>query len=178
MTTTQNLIYRLRKRAITTLTLSQAADALEALQADVVRLNMALHGYQVAIETTEESLKDRVALAMEVERLKAAGAVDCGHRPPCTECSDYAAPIPQPPAPSDTAITYMTGYSDGREWAGATSQAQPSQALDAQRYSLLRSCRGMEHDPLLTVVHEMDGVLWGADLDDAVDAAINAKESK
>ena len=28
----------------------------------------------------------------------------------------------QPPAPSDTAITYMTGYSDGREWA------QPSQA--------------------------------------------------
>ena len=33
----------------------------------------------------------------------------------------------QPPAPSDTAITYMTGYSDGREWAGATNQAQPEQ---------------------------------------------------
>ena len=30
----------------------------------------------------------------------------------------------QPPAPSDTAITYMTGYSDGREWA------KPSQALE------------------------------------------------
>lgn len=28
----------------------------------------------------------------------------------------------QPPAPSDTAITYMTGYGDGREWA-QTSQA-------------------------------------------------------
>ena len=26
----------------------------------------------------------------------------------------------QPPAPSDTAITYMTGYSDGREWAMAS----------------------------------------------------------
>ena len=35
----------------------------------------------------------------------------------------YATPIPQQPAPSDTAITYMTGYSDGREWA------KPSQAL-------------------------------------------------
>ena len=33
------------------------------------------------------------------------------------------AKLAQPPAPSDTAITYMTGYSDGREWA------KPSQAL-------------------------------------------------
>ena len=45
-----------------------------------------------------------------------------------------AAPTPQaaaqPSAPSDTAITYMTGYSDGREWAGATNQAQPSQAVE------------------------------------------------
>ena len=40
----------------------------------------------------------------------------------------YAAPIPQaaaqPSAPSDTTITYMTGYSDGKEWA------QPSQAVE------------------------------------------------
>ena len=34
------------------------------------------------------------------------------------------------PAPSDTAITYMTGYSDCKEWAGATNQAQPSQAVE------------------------------------------------
>lgn len=66
-------------------------------------------------------------------------------------------------------IAYIKGLGDGA--------LRPSQA-DAQRYRLLRSCRGMEHDPLLTVVHEIDGVLWGADLDDAVDAAINAKESK
>ena len=32
----------------------------------------------------------------------------------------------QPPAPSDTAITYMTGYSDGREWAAAPIPQQPS----------------------------------------------------
>ena len=32
----------------------------------------------------------------------------------------------QPPAPSDTAITYMTGYSDGREWAPAPIPQQPS----------------------------------------------------
>ena len=35
-----------------------------------------------------------------------------------------AAPIPQPPAPSEAAREYMTGYSDGREWA------KPSQALE------------------------------------------------
>lgn len=34
----------------------------------------------------------------------------------------------QPPAPGEAAITYMTGYSDGREWAGATNQAQPERA--------------------------------------------------
>ena len=33
----------------------------------------------------------------------------------------------QPPAPSEAAREYMTGYSDCKEWAGATSQAQPSQ---------------------------------------------------
>lgn len=58
----------------------------------------ALHGNRVAIETAEESLKDRMALAMEVDRLSAAGVSHCGHRPPCVECSKYAAPIPQQPA--------------------------------------------------------------------------------
>lgn len=33
------------------------------------------------------------------------------------------------PAPGEAAREYMTGYSDGREWAGATNQAQPSQEL-------------------------------------------------
>ena len=35
----------------------------------------------------------------------------------------------QPPAPGEAAREYMTGYSDGREWAGATNKAQPSQEL-------------------------------------------------
>ena len=35
----------------------------------------------------------------------------------------------QPPAPSDAAREYMTGYSDGREWAGATNQAQQAQSV-------------------------------------------------
>lgn len=35
-------------------------------------------------------------------------------------------------APSEAAREYMTGYSDGREWAGATNQAQPSQAVEDQ----------------------------------------------
>lgn len=70
---------------------------IASAQTEVERLGMALRGYQVAIETAEESLKDRVALAMEVDRLSAAGVSHCGHRPPCVECSKYAAPIPQQP---------------------------------------------------------------------------------
>lgn len=46
------------------------------------------------------------------------------------------------------------------------------QTLDARRYRLLRSCRGQEHDPLLSVQHETDGLLWGANLDAAVDSAL------
>ena len=34
-----------------------------------------------------------------------------------------AAKQAQPPAPGDAAREYMTGYSGGREWAGATNQA-------------------------------------------------------
>lgn len=35
----------------------------------------------------------------------------------------------QPPAPSDAAREYMAGYSDGREWTGATNQAQQAQSV-------------------------------------------------
>ena len=51
--------------------------------------------------------------------------------------------------------------------------------LDAARYRWLRRCRGQEHDPLFTVQHELDGTLWGGDLDAAIDAAmLAAKEAK
>ena len=43
----------------------------------------------------------------------------------------YATPqaAAQPPAPSDAAREYMAGYSDGREWTGATNQAQQAQSV-------------------------------------------------
>ena len=46
--------------------------------------------------------------------------------------------------------------------------------VDAERYEWLRRCRGMEHDPLFTVQHELDGTLWGGDLDTAIDTARKA----
>ena len=42
---------------------------------------------------------------------------------------------------------------------------------DAARYRWLRRWKGQEHEPPFTVQHEVDGTLWGGDLDAAVDAA-------
>ena len=42
---------------------------------------------------------------------------------------------------------------------------------DAARYQWLRRWKGQEHEPPFTVQHEMDGTLWGGDLDAAIDAA-------
>lgn len=44
--------------------------------------------------------------------------------------------------------------------------------LDARRYDVLRTCRGMEHDPLFAVYDDEGHVLWGGDLDHAIDEAI------
>ena len=40
--------------------------------------------------------------------------------------TDHTDLIAQPPAPSEAAREYMTGYSDGREWAAAPIPQQPS----------------------------------------------------
>lgn len=46
-----------------------------------------------------------------------------------------------------------------------------SDAADAERYQWLRRWKGQEHEPPFTVRHEVDGTLWGGDLDAAIDAA-------
>jgi hypothetical protein len=43
---------------------------------------------------------------------------------------------------------------------------------DAVRYQWLRRWKGQEHEPLFTVRHEIEGTLWGPDLDAAIDAAM------
>ena len=43
---------------------------------------------------------------------------------------------------------------------------------DAMRYRWLRRWKGQEHEPPFTVQHELDGTLWGGDLDAAIDAAM------
>lgn len=47
----------------------------------------------------------------------------------------------------------------------------PADAVDAERYRWLRRWKGQEHEPPFTVQHEIDGTLWGGDLDAAIDAA-------
>ena len=42
---------------------------------------------------------------------------------------------------------------------------------DAARYRWLRHWKGQEHEPPFTVPHEIDGTLWGGDLDAAIDEA-------
>ena len=51
-----------------------------------------------------------------------------------------------------------------------TTQADSVQE-DAARYRWLRRWKGQEHEPPFTVQHEIDGTLWGGDLDAAIDAA-------
>ncbi|NQE48002.1 hypothetical protein RC52_05890 [Herbaspirillum rubrisubalbicans] len=55
--------------------------------------------------------------------------------------------------------------------AAGLISAVTDERADAERYRWLKSQRGQEHDSLLTVQHELDGVVWGSDLDAAIDAA-------
>jgi hypothetical protein len=65
---------------------------------------------------------------------------------------------------------YMRGFNDAKAQF-ALPAASLREQEDAARYRWLRRCRGQEHDPLFTVQHELDGTLWGGDLDAAIDAA-------
>lgn len=64
--------------------------------------------------------------------------------------------------------------------AGVTTAAPASDIeRDAARYRWLRRWKGQEHEPPFTVQHELDGTLWGGDLDAAIDAALaERKEGK
>jgi len=62
--------------------------------------------------------------------------------------------------------------------AAPAAPAPNPDTKDAERYRWLRRWKGQEHEPPFTVHHELDGTLWGGDLDAAIDDAIAAsKES-
>jgi len=65
-----------------------------------------------------------------------------------------------------------------RAAASWNRRAQPAEEVqpvaderDAARYRWLKSQCGQEHHSLLTVQHELDGIVSGADLDEAIDSA-------
>ena len=66
------------------------------------------------------------------------------------------AKLAQPPAPSEAAREYMTGYSDCKEWAGATSQALVVELVAAANkdavlqasIDFIRELTGMEPPPI------------------------------
>ena len=68
--------------------------------------------------------------------------------------------------PSQLADSFRIGWMACRELAQADSVQE-----EAARYRLLRRCKGQEHEPPFTVQHEIDGTLWGGDLDAAIDSA-------
>ena len=85
----------------------------------------------------------------------------------------------QPPAPGEAAREYMTGYSDGREWAGATSQAQPSQALELSEAieNLIDATEGLMTWQVKNVKVWNNGAYDTAHMRvEQLRAAINAKE--
>jgi len=71
--------------------------------------------------------------------------------------------------------SYGAGFYDGRDVGraeGSPAVAQPvADERDAQRYRWLKSQCGQEHHSLLTVQHELDGIVSGGDLDATIDAA-------
>ena len=68
--------------------------------------------------------------------------------------------------PSQLADSFRIGWRACRELAQTNSVQE-----DAARYRLLRRWKGQEHEPPITVQHEIDGTLWGGDLDAAIDTA-------
>lgn len=57
------------------------------------------------------------------------------------------------------------------ETGNSVSAQADSVQEDAARYRWLRRWKGQEHEPPFTVQHEIDGTLWGGDLDAAIDTA-------
>ena len=68
--------------------------------------------------------------------------------------------------PSQLADSFRIGWMACRELAQADSVQE-----DAARYRWLRRWKGQEHEPPFTVQHEIDGTLWGGELDAAIDTA-------
>ena len=68
--------------------------------------------------------------------------------------------------PSQLADSFRIGWMACRELAQADSVQE-----EAARYRWLRRWKGQEHEPPFTVQHEIDGTLWGGDLDAAIDTA-------
>ena len=73
-------------------------------------------------------------------------------------------------------LEQLRRYSVGDQSQPLAPQPSPTAQADnvqeeAARYRLLRRCKGQEHEPPFTVQHEIDGTLWGGDLDAAIDEA-------
>lgn len=92
---------------------------------------------------------------------------------PATAQAADSVPAPAPPPECET-------EAEKRAFAFGWFKALESERMkaesvqeDAARYRWLRRWKGQEHEPPFTVQHELDGTLWGGDLDAAIDAAMN-----
>ena len=109
----------------TDLLMKEAADALETAQAENAQWRVDFK--EMVIE--RNAALARLAITEEANSMLLARNKWLEHTLEVAGASPVEPSQAQPPAPSDAAREYMTGYSDGREWAGATSQAQQAQSV-------------------------------------------------
>ena len=93
---------------------------LEALQAEVKHLNL----HPKATQSGRDAALARLAITEEANSMLLARNKWLEHALEVAGASPVEPSQAQPPAPSDTAREYMTGYSDAKEWA------KPSQAVE------------------------------------------------
>ena len=153
---------------------AQPAPATHALRAshwqapaqpvDFTTLGAAMRAIQQAIGLIGDHADERMQAVRRVLRGAVVVAEDSGDipaQPDCLTCSDHGAVgniLTAEPCPDCT------------RW---NAQTADSVQEDAARYRWLRRWKGQEHEPPFTVQHEIDGTLWGGDLDAAIDAAMN-----
>ena len=134
--------------------------AAEAEAKEVDERNAVIAGLRTQNQALMEALERMVESVTGVDQVSAVDEA---------RAALTAAQQAQPPAPGEAAREYMTGYSDGREWA------KPSQAdaQDAARYRWLRSTTNWASNSSNERIDVRNcPELWDA----AIDAAINAKE--
>lgn len=161
-----------------------AHDERAALSATLLAMHGVLTSREAEIALLKKALMEAEAAPRQEAQEPAPSAAVFGLRLVPVEPTDQMVQ-----AAHHIDLSYMPGQEGAdraaiyRAMIAAAPQPAPAPVSDdvvrdAARYQWLRRWKGQEHEPPFTVQHEVDGTLWGGDLDAAVDAAIAAQGGK